>query len=516
MLAATWSTSAPGAERKVVVPTAQDGGATWRYTTKAPGEGWTSRSFDATAWRRGRAGFGVKDRVTLAETIGTAWRSPEIYLRKEVVLPARSVFRTVALTIRHDEDVEVYLNGRVIFAASGYNTRWTAYDVTEEVGLALVTGRNVLAVHVSQSSGGQYIDVGLELDPKQRLHRRADLAAFRLAKRLRGLRWTAEKAWAWHERMGPIRGCNYLPRTAVNSTEMWQTETFDAKTIKQELSWARRAGYNNVRVFLQYVVWRDDANGLRQRFDRFLAIAAANEIGVMPILFCDCAFAGREPYVGRQDPPVPGVHNSGWVPSPGLKRVVDRSAWPELERYVKDFVGRFGRDPRVRIWDLYNEPGNSGLGNKSLPLVLAAVGWARETEPAQPITIGAWTSFGSVLSKRLMELSDVVSFHGYDSPEAVAGTVRRCASYHRPVVCTEWLHRQSGNTFRSVLPVFAKHRVGWYHWGLVAGRTQTYMPWGSKKGDPMPKIWQHDVFHASGKPYDAEELKLLRAFRYGE
>ena len=78
--------------------------------------------------------------------------------------------------------------------------------------------------------------------------------------------------------------------------------------------------------------------------DKFLTIADKHGIGSMVILFCDCAFAGREPYLGKQDEPVPGVHNSGWVPSPGLKRVTDKSVWPDLERYVKDIVGSFGKD----------------------------------------------------------------------------------------------------------------------------------------------------------------------------
>jgi len=196
-----------------------------------------------------------------------------------------------------------------------------------------------------------------------------------------------------------------------------------------------------------------------------------------------------------------------------LKRVVDRAAWPDLERYIKDLVGRFGNDRRVLIWDLYNEPGNSRMGEKSLPLAAAAFRWAREAKPDQPLTIGAWASFDGRMSKALMEMSDVVSFHGYDGPAGIVGKSLICRGYDRPVLCTEWLHRQSGNTFETILPIFAQDRIGGYHWGLVAGRTQTYMPWGSKRGDPMPKVWQHDVFHADGKPYDAREFDLLRQYR---
>lgn len=162
---------------------------------------------------------------------------------------------------------------------------------------------------------------------------------------------------------------------------MWQQETFDPQTIDQELGWAHEAGYNSVRVFLQYVVWKEDPDGFKRRLGEFLTIAQKHNIRVMLVPFCDCAFAGREPYLGPQDAPVPGVHNSGWVPSPGLKRVVDRTAWPDLEKYIKDLIGHFGHDQRVLIWDLYNEPGNSNLWDKSLPLVVATFHWARATAP---------------------------------------------------------------------------------------------------------------------------------------
>ncbi len=327
-------------------------------------------------------------------------------------------------------------------------------------------------------------------------------------------RWSKEKAWQWYWEVSPLRGCNYLPRTAVNMTEMWQADTFDPKTIDQELGWAEKAGYNSVRIYLQYLVWKDDPDGLKKRLDEFLTIADKHGISSMLILFCDCAFAGKEPYLGKQDEPVPGVHNSGWVPSPGLKRVTDKSVWPDLEKYVKDIVGSFGNDERVLMWDLYNEPGNSRMGAKSLPLAEAAFGWARATNPCQPLTTGAWANFQSRMSKRLMELSDIVSFHGYDGVEGIKGKLRICQEYGRPVICTEWLRRGVGNTFDAVLPIFAEHNTGWYNWGLVAGRTQTYMPWGSKKGDPMPKVWRHDIFHANGRPYDTEEIELIRRFKF--
>lgn len=323
--------------------------------------------------------------------------------------------------------------------------------------------------------------------------------------------WTVAKAWTWYQDAGSIRGCNYLPRTAVNSTEMWQAETFDPKTIDQELGWAEDLGYTSLRVFVQFVVWQQDAKGFKKRFGQFLDLARKHRLSVMPVLFDDCALAGREPYPGKQDEPVPGVHNSGWVPSPGLQRVTNSAAWPELERYVKDLVGNFANDRRVLAWDLYNEPGHSNLGEKSLPLAEAAFEWARATKPSQPLTIGVWDNFYSSLSKRVMALSDVVSFHAYDAPAGVKRKIEICRKSGRPILCTEWLRRQEGNTFAAMLPLFNLSQAGWYHWGLVAGKTQTYMPWGSKKGDPKPAVWQHDVLKADGTPFDPKEAELLRA-----
>ncbi len=84
---------------------------------------------------------------------------------------------------------------------------------------------------------------------------------------LRDSRWKPEKAWKWYEGIGAIRGFNYVPRTAVNSTEMWQKETFDPRTIDEELGWAERCGLNSARVFVQYIVYEADPQGLIGRME---------------------------------------------------------------------------------------------------------------------------------------------------------------------------------------------------------------------------------------------------------
>ncbi len=321
-------------------------------------------------------------------------------------------------------------------------------------------------------------------------------------------RWSAEKANEWYGRQPWLVGCNFLPSTAVNDVEMWQKDTFDPETIDRELGWAQDLGYNSVRIFLNYVVWKDDPDGFKKRFDQFLAIADKSGISAMPIFFDDCAFAGREPEIGKQDAPVPGVHNSGWVASPGKSRVLDRGCWPDLEKYAKDMIGSFGRDRRIVFWDLYNEPGNDGMGNKSLPLVEAVFTWARAVEHDQPLSIGIWG--GPVeISNRQLELSDIITFHNYHGKDSVAKQIAELKKRGRPVICTEWMRRPN-SLFGTILPLFREERVGSYNWGLVNGRTQTHFPWGSKKGAPEPAVWFHDIFRKDGKPFDVQEIRVIR------
>ncbi len=312
--------------------------------------------------------------------------------------------------------------------------------------------------------------------------------------------WAAEKASQWYRRQPWLVGCNFLPSTAVNNVEMWQAETFDAVTIDRELAWAKGLGFNTVRIFINYIVWEADAAGLKQRLARFLEIAERHSIRVMPILFDDCF--KPEPAAGKQDDPMPGVHNSQWVMSPGKRRIGDKASWPMLEKYVKDVVGQFANDGRIVIWDLYNEP------QFSLELVESTFRWAREAGASQPLTT---CIFGPPpMRKRIPELCDIVSFHNYSALTAVKDDVERLSRTGRPVICTEWMARTAGSRFETHLPFFKERRIGCWNWGLVAGRTQTYYPWGSKPGSAEPPLWFHDILRQDGRPFDAAEAQLIR------
>lgn len=323
-------------------------------------------------------------------------------------------------------------------------------------------------------------------------------------------RWSVEHAWAWYQGHAWPVGCNYVTSTAVNDIEMWRRETFDAETIARELGWASDLGFNCVRVFINVLVWEEDSEALINTLGRFLSVAEAEGIGVMPVLLDDCNFAGVQPQGGPQPAPVPGVHNSRWVASPGRERVTDTSRWGPIEAYIRGTVGAFADDPRIVAWDLYNEPGNSGLGSESLPLVQAAFQWARSQNPRQPLTVGVWTDELAQINEACLALSDIVTFHRYADHAGLIAATDNLETYGRPMICTEWMARHLGSSWERDLPLFRERGVGCLSWGLVAGRTQTRFPWGSTEGSPEPDVWFHDLLHSDGRPYDPREIEAIR------
>jgi hypothetical protein len=321
--------------------------------------------------------------------------------------------------------------------------------------------------------------------------------------------WSTKKAGEWYREKGWILGFNYITSTAVNSTEMWQSDSLDIDTIERELALASRYGYNSCRVFLQYLVWREERELFLRNFDRFLDIAGKNAITVLPILFDDCAFAGKEPFMGKQDEPKSGIHNSGWTPSPGFTIADDPAFEGILKSYVQTIIRAHKDDPRIIAWDLYNEPGNSGRENKALPLLTKTFAWARECDPSQPLTSGiyAWKDYDLICAK----LSDIVSFHDYGNLENTKDRIQSLIQHGRPLLCTEWLHRPNGNTIENHLPLYKAGQIGTYHWGLVNGKTQTHLNWDKGKNiNEWTAVWQHDIFTRDLKPYSEREVELIK------
>ena len=339
-------------------------------------------------------------------------------------------------------------------------------------------------------------------------------------------RWTPEHANQWYAQQPWLVGANYIPSDAINELEMFQAATWNPALNDKELGLGESIGMNTMRVFLQDQLWQSDPQGFTQRLDAFLALAAKHHIRPLLVLFDSCW--EPNPHLGPQHPPIPGIHNSGWVQSPGKQRLLDRADEGQLEAYVKGVVGRFANDNRILGWDVWNEPDNKGGDvaadeaakvarvDELLPKVFA---WARSAHPTQPLTSGVWKgnwtdpAQESETTKIQLRESDVISFHNYEWPEQFEARIKELQGLGRPLICTEYMARGAGSTFDGSLPIAKQYHVGAINWGLVAGKTQTYFPWDSWEVpyvERKPTVWFHEVFKQDDTPYRQHEVDLIR------
>ena len=341
-------------------------------------------------------------------------------------------------------------------------------------------------------------------------------------------RWTADRANQWYKGEPWLVGSNYMPSYAVNELEMWQADSFDPKRMDTELGWAENLGMNTMRVFLHDLLWQQDKAGFTKRIDTFLSICQKHKIRPVLVLFDSCW--DPFPALGKQRAPRPGIHNSGWMQSPGAKALQDPGQYARLQAYTTGVVRAFGKDGRVLAWDIWNEPDNpntSSYGkqepaNKTdlvLALLPQAFAWARAGHPQQPLTSGVWQGDWihpekmSAMNKTQLNLSDVVSFHSYTVPAEFEKQVKELQKYGRPLICTEYMARGVNSTFQGTLPIAKKYKVAAINWGFVQGKTQTNLPWDSWQRPYIyraPAVWFHDIFYPDGKPYRPEEAAFIR------
>lgn len=348
-----------------------------------------------------------------------------------------------------------------------------------------------------------------------------------------GIRWSEERAWAWQKENGWLVGTNFNPSTSINQLEFWQEETFDPETINRELQWSAELGMNLHRVYLHNLLWEKDSLGFLNRLDSYLKMSSSKGIKTLFVLLDDVWHP--VPKLGKQPDPVPFVHNSGWVQSPGAEILGDSLRHRELKNYIKGVINHFAQDKRVVAWDLYNEPDNVAyqkgrinleVKNKhiySLSLLKKVFRWAREVNPSQPLTVGPWKgnhkNWGTLdslppIDRFVLKNSDIISFHAYDGDiNVVKRKIKELKKYNRPLLCTEYLARGHGNTFQKLLPVFKKNQIAAINWGLVAGKTNTIFPWSSweKEFDSLPKVWHHDIFLPDKRPYDEDEINFIKS-----
>jgi hypothetical protein len=340
-------------------------------------------------------------------------------------------------------------------------------------------------------------------------------------------RWSVDRANTWYRAQRRLVGANYIPSNAVNQLEMFQPATYDPRRIVAEMRLARSIGLNTLRVFLHDLLWVQDREGFLRRLKQFVTIAAHHGIKPLFVFFDSCW--DPHPRLGPQRAPLLGVHNSGWVQSPGAERLDDPRYRKTLKEYITGVMTRFRTDRRILGWDLWNEPDNLASVYRSVErpnktdlvadLLPQVFGWARAVDPVQPLTSGVWQGTWadpgrrSPIARIQLDQSDVISFHSYAGPADFEGRIGELAPMRRPILCTEYLARTLGSGVEGILPVALRHDVATFNWGLLEGKTQTYLPWDSwDRPDPAPPTeWFSDLLRRDGRPYRDSEIRTIRS-----
>ncbi|HWA82296.1 MAG TPA: hypothetical protein VG820_02605, partial [Fimbriimonadaceae bacterium] len=127
---------------------------TWRYSLESPPANWIESGFDDGAWTSGPGGFGTSQ--TPGAVVGTQWTTHDIYIRRKFTLDADHPADGLYLRLSHDDDVQVYLDGKKIYESGG----WTTNYQNIPLDAPLRKGEHTLAIHCHQNEGGQFVDAG--------------------------------------------------------------------------------------------------------------------------------------------------------------------------------------------------------------------------------------------------------------------------------------------------------------------------------------------------------------------
>lgn len=353
-------------------------------------------------------------------------------------------------------------------------------------------------------------------------------------------KWSKEKAWQWYNSQPWIRGYNGYPQNCVNRIAMWQKynhrEVFDQ--IEREFQLARETGFNGVRAIIQFEVWYYEHDSFMENLEEYFTLASKYGLKVMLTLGNDCtvpkaiwtpARFGEQPVDWGYHSGIKRGPHAGGHKEPGYCLLDEPEFEPHYYKMVDELAGKYAKDDRLHIWDVWNEPGNGRRGSMSMAAMEEFFRIIRSHDPIQPLTADVWSYDENLMPNteiqlRALELSDIITFHYYRSYEKMVRVIENLKEYGRPLINNEWLNRIDSNNVAEIFPLFYLEKIGSYHWGLIAGLSQTYEPWG-KYFDPeyMEKQrqsgvklditkWQHDLYRMNGHPYDPEEIRIICSY----
>jgi hypothetical protein len=202
-----------------------------------------------------------------------------------------------------------------------------------------------------------------------------------------------------------------------------------------------------------------------------------------------------------------GESTEQWVSSPGSDHL-GKDFYPAGESYVRALMERFGKDPRVLMWDVMNEPESTWYvftpgGKKVLyDFVRHFIRYIHSFSPIQPVTMGA----NGTHNEEVVNDVDVLSLHSYTTtPEQfrkdIDKTSADAASVGKPFIVSECAAPGWGMDYGWTMQVLREAKVGYYFWQLIVGADQFREVGGLVYPDGTVRSVQ-DVSDVSGRPPD--------------
>ncbi len=349
-------------------------------------------------------------------------------------------------------------------------------------------------------------------------------------------KWTCEQANEWYEKLGWLRGCNFIGSDCANRHDMLQKYKCEEKllTAERELALCQKIGFNTVRIWANFDVYYAEPDSYMEILERYITLCAKYGQKVMLVLT-------HEEFLSRGDKFIPkpmgeqsyalGYHQ-GIAPVPVEEQDLipyHHAEYPETRELFYEMIQRtvrkYANDERVFCWNIYNEPGFTLSSERSMPILQKIHDITRAEDPIQPLCADIWRGIDengikSNVEKLALELSDVISFHNYQSIDKFVPIIKYLQKYNRPIFATEWLHRICHNNVQEIYPLLYITKVASYCWGFVLGKTQTNEPWNfmwdeydAGEGNEYDFTkWQHDLFRPNLRPYDPKEIEIITKF----
>jgi hypothetical protein len=292
-----------------------------------------------------------------------------------------------------------------------------------------------------------------------------------------------------------VKGAVFVPTNVVNYLEWWQN--YDAAIVDRELRYAQVYGINTLAVYLHYLEWERDRAGLLEKFESFVASAAAHGMRVAPIFFDDCW--DPNPHLGDQGAPIPGRHNSRWVQSPGayVKINYHKVYKDKVRAYVQDIVRAHRDDPRILTWEQMNEAGcNSANREREMNVVLMNDARIAIKDTGSTIPVGS----PSVQQWEGWYFSDFFSFHSYDA--AYPGPFG-------PAVFNSESMNRGAQTVPGIVAHYGATKTGFVIWEFGIGRSNTRFAWNNPDGAPEPATPFHGLVYPDGHPWAIADVEAL-------